>query len=275
MGQVGSSAKTPVVMSIAGSDSSAGAGIQADLKACSALGVYAATVITAVTAQNTLGVTAISPVPIDTVAAQIEAVFADLNVSAIKLGMLHSVGNVVCVARHLTAHENIPVVCDPVMMSTSGSALLSEEAVAALREELLPRVSIVTPNLVEAALLLDAEPATDEVAMIEQAEALLALSPNAVLLKGGHLTGVSATDVLVWRDGDNQRCEVFRTEKIESNNTHGTGCTLSSAIAALLVKGYAMNDAVSTAKEYVTHAIAHADQLHIGDGHGPLQHFYQ
>lgn len=261
---------TPIAVTVAGSDSGGGAGIQADIKTFSALGVYGASVIAALTAQNTLGVTAIHDVPADFVAAQIDAVFSDLAVGAVKIGMLSRPETITAVAEGLARWNQRAVVLDPVMVAASGDRLLSEDAVSTLREKLLPIAAIVTPNLPEAAVLLDMGVAEDEAAMLAQAEALLRLGPRAVLMKGGHARGEESVDLLVDEAG------VIRlpAPRIATRNTHGTGCTLSSAIAAGLARGATQSEAVRTAKDYVSRAIAVSDRLTIGKGHGPVHHFH-
>jgi hydroxymethylpyrimidine/phosphomethylpyrimidine kinase len=262
---------TPIAVTIAGSDSSGGAGIQADLKTFSALGVYGASVIAALTAQNTQGVTAIHEVPPDFVAAQMDAVFSDLAVGAVKIGMLGNAAVIAAVAAGLARHRQTNIVLDPVMVATSGARLLPPDAIAALRSTLLPRALVITPNLPEAAALLDVAVATDEAEMRRQADRLLALGANAVLMKGGHAEGAHSTDILVTRTS----ATPFVAPRIATRNTHGTGCTFSAAIAAGLAKGRGLADAVREAKEYVTAAIAAADRLTIGSGHGPLHHFHE
>jgi hydroxymethylpyrimidine/phosphomethylpyrimidine kinase len=262
--------KAPIALTIAGSDSSGGAGIQADLKTFSALGVYGASVITALTAQNTQGVRAIHPAPPEFVQAQIEAVAADLDVRAIKIGMLGKERIITTVADALRAWQGPPIVLDPVMVATSGDPLLDEGAEFALRSHLLPLADIVTPNLPEAARLLGAALATDEQMMVRQGELLLSLGPKAVIIKGGHGSGAEAVDLLL--DGTN--IVRLAADRIMTRNTHGTGCTLSSAIAANIARGMTMLDAVREAKIYLTNAIAHADELAIGHGAGPVHHFY-
>jgi hydroxymethylpyrimidine/phosphomethylpyrimidine kinase len=266
------SGTTPAALSIAGSDSSAGAGLQADLKTFSALGVYGATVVTAVTAQNTQGITSIHLVPGDTVAAQLDAVFSGLSIRAVKTGMLGSEGGVNATAAGLERWAgSIPVIVDPVMVSTSGSRLLARGAEKALAAKLIPLAALITPNLHEAAALLDAGPAQNESEMRRQAKRLLDLGPKAVLIKGGHLTGPEAVDLLY----DGSRFRSYAAPRIATKNTHGTGCTLSSAIAAFLVKGLPMEEAIAEAKAYLQGAIAQAAGLRIGPGAGPLWHFYR
>ena len=261
------------VLTIAGSDSGGGAGIQADLKTFAALGTYGACVITALTAQNTRTVTAIHDVPPDFVGAQLDAVFDDIRISAVKIGMLSRPEVIAVVADRLQHYGAERIVVDPVMVAKSGDRLLQPDAVAALREKLLPLASVITPNLPEAGVLLDREPPTDQASMVEAAAALRALGPRAVLLKGGHLEGDESIDVL--DDGDDSgKPEILSAPRIATANTHGTGCTLSAAIAALLGRGLPLRSAVARAKVYITAAIQAADQLDVGHGHGPVQHFH-
>ena len=261
---------TPIAVTIAGSDSSGGAGIQADLKTFSALGVYGASVVTALTAQNTLGVTGIHDVPPDFVTAQIDAVFSDLAVGAVKIGMLSQPNVIKAVAAGLQRYKQDKIVLDPVMVAASGDRLLAPEAVAVLREVLIPRALVLTPNLPEAAALLDAPPAQSETEMQAQGEKLLALGARAVLIKGGHGKGVESVDLLIEPNAVTR----LAAERIDTTNTHGTGCTLSSAIAAGLAKGLDLAEAVRQAKAYVTAAITASDTLSIGKGHGPVHHFH-
>jgi hydroxymethylpyrimidine/phosphomethylpyrimidine kinase len=261
---------TPIAVTIAGSDSGGGAGIQADLKTFSALGVYGASVIAALTAQNTRGVTGIHDVPAGFVGQQIDAVFSDLDVGAVKIGMLSQAPVIAAVAAGLERHGQRQVVLDPVMVATSGDRLLAPDAVEALRRDLIPRALVVTPNLPEAAALLDAPLARNEVEMHRQAERLLALGARAVLIKGGHEEGPESVDLLI----EPTRETRLAATRIATKNTHGTGCTLSSAIAAGLAKGLDLVSAVREAKDYVTAAIAAADRLTIGSGHGPVHHFH-
>jgi len=258
----------PRVLSIAGSDSGGGAGIQADLKTFSALGCYGMTAITAVTAQNTLGVTAIHGVPVDVLKAQICAVMDDIGVDALKIGMLHSPELVRVVAWAIDEYQIERVVLDPVMVATSGDRLIAEETVGVLVNELFHRVTLVTPNLDEAALLLGG--AISNIAALDDAAArLLALGARAVLLKGGHLPGDEVVDVLAMRGETLQR---LQSSRIASGNVHGTGCTLSSAIAAGLALGLSLPQAVAEARRYVLQAIAAGAQVRTGSGHGPLNH---
>lgn len=261
---------TAVALTIAGSDSSGGAGIEADLKTFSALGVYGACAITALTAQNTTGVLGIHDVPADFVAAQIDAVFADLEVGAVKIGMLANGAVAQAVAAALARRHARNVVLDPVLAATGGQTLLQGEAAAQL-SVLIAGARLVTPNLPEAAILLEVPVARDERAMGAQAQQLLARGAQAVLIKGGHLDGEESVDLLV----DARGTERFAARRVATNNTHGTGCTLAAAIAAGLAKGLALRQAVREAKLYVSGAIAAADRLAIGSGHGPLHHFYK
>lgn len=261
--------KTPIALTIAGSDSSGGAGIQADLKTFSALGVYGASAVTAVTAQNTRAVTAVQTLDPDTVAAQIHAVLADLSVGAVKIGMLFSSAVIETVAAALDAYDG-PIVLDPVMIAKSGDPLLKPDAVDALRTHLFPRATLLTPNRPEAAALLNTKPTDDPDTLCEQGRALQALGPAAVLMKGGHADGAVCTDWLVA-----DRVVRFDAPRIATGNTHGTGCTLSSAVAAGLACGLALPAAVKQAHAYLYGAIEAADRLHIGSGHGPVHHFYQ
>ena len=261
---------TAIAVTIAGSDSGGGAGIQADLKTFSALGVYGASVITALTAQNTRGVTGIHDVPPHFIALQIDAVFSDLKVNAVKIGMLSAPLAIATVVAGLERWSQTHVVLDPVMVATSGDRLIAPGAIDILKRDLIPRAMLITPNLPEAAMLLDAPVARTEAEMREQAERLLGIGAKAVLLKGGHAPLPEAIDLLV------TPAAVMRmtATKVDTENTHGTGCTLSSAIAAGLAKGQRLSEAVTDAKTYVTAAIEAADELEIGQGHGPVHHFH-
>ena len=262
---------TAIALTIAGSDSSGGAGIQADLKTFAALGVYGASAITALTAQNTQGVEAVLVVPPDFVARQIKVVARDLTIGAVKIGMLATSGIIETVAGALETLPGVPVVLDPVMVAASGDVLLDEDAIDTLRTVLLPRATLVTPNLPEAAKLLGEAEAKDERAMSEQATTLRRLGAKAVLIKGGHAEGDRAVDLLVDDEGE-LRLEAAR---VKTRNTHGTGCTLSSAVAAELAKGASLREAAARAKAYVSAAIAAADQIEIGQGRGPVHHFHR
>lgn len=261
---------SPIALTIAGSDSGGGAGIQADLKTFSALGVYGASALTALTAQNTQGVQALFDVAPDFVAAQIDSVLSDLAVSAIKIGMAARSAVIVAIGEALAAVPALPCVVDPVMVAQSGDRLLQAEAVAALKSRLIARATLVTPNLPEAAALLETREAASLDEMAAQARAILSLGPQAVLIKGGHGAGAESIDLLVNETGIRE----FSAPRLATRNTHGTGCTLSAAIAAELAKGAALVEAVGTAKRYVHAAIAAADRLNVGHGHGPTHHFH-
>jgi hydroxymethylpyrimidine/phosphomethylpyrimidine kinase len=261
---------TPVALTIAGSDSSGGAGIQADLKTFAALGVYGASVITALTAQNTSGVSGIHVVPADFVTAQIDAVFSDLQVDAVKIGMVAQLATIDAIVAGLTRWSPKHIVLDPVMVATSGDRLLATDAVDALRTKLIPLASLITPNLPEAAALLDEPVALSESAIEGQGKRLLAMGCRAVLIKGGHGQGPESIDYLI---GDNGTI-ALAAPRVATKNTHGTGCSLSSAIAAGLAKGEDMESAVRNAKSWVSAAIAAADRLTVGHGHGPIHHFH-
>jgi hydroxymethylpyrimidine/phosphomethylpyrimidine kinase len=258
------------VLSIAGSDSGGGAGIQADLKTFSALGCFGMTAITAITAQNTQGVRAIHGVPPDVLRAQIDAVVEDIGVDAVKIGMLATPGIVRVVADAIARHALPHVVLDPVMVATSGDALIEHETIAALVRELFPLAQVITPNLDEAALLLG-RPIDTVDALERAADELLALGARAVLLKGGHLSGDWVVDLLALPGGEHHRLESAR---IVTNNGHGTGCTLSSAIAAHLALGEPLVQAVRGARSYILGAIEAGAAVVTGHGHGPLNHGY-
>jgi hydroxymethylpyrimidine/phosphomethylpyrimidine kinase len=261
---------TPIAVTIAGSDSGGGAGIQADLKTFSALGVYGASVVTALTAQNTQGVQGIHDIPVVFIRQQMASVFADLPVTAVKIGMLSQARIIESVAAGLDQAAAPNVVLDPVMVATSGDRLLSIDAVEALRDILMPRALLVTPNLHEAAVLTGEAVASTEDQMQAQGEALLAKGAQAVLVKGGHGNGRQSVDLLVEAAGVTR----FAAPRIDTRNTHGTGCTLSAAIAAGLARGLHLHEAVGEAKAYLTAALGAADRLRIGHGAGPVHHFY-
>jgi hydroxymethylpyrimidine/phosphomethylpyrimidine kinase len=262
---------TPVALTIAGSDSSGGAGIQADLKTFAALGVYGASVITALTAQNTSGVTGIHLVPPDFVTAQMDAVFSDLNVKVVKIGMVAQLATIEAIAAGLKRWSPNHVVLDPVMVASSGDRLLAAEAVEALRTKLIPCASLITPNLPEAGALLDEPVAVSEADIERQGRRLLSMGCAAVLIKGGHGQGAESIDYLVRSGGT----VALTAPRIATKNTHGTGCSLSSAIAALLAKGEEMETAVRNAKTFISAAIAAADRFSVGHGHGPIHHFHR
>ncbi|EFI63748.1 bifunctional hydroxymethylpyrimidine kinase/phosphomethylpyrimidine kinase [Comamonas thiooxydans] len=261
------------VLSIAGSDSGGGAGIQADLKTCAALGCYGMTAITAITVQNTLGVTGIHGIPLDTVRGQIDAVVQDIGVDAVKIGMLATPDVVSVVADAIRRHGIRNVVLDPVMVATSGDRLIVPETAQALVQELFPLATVITPNLDEAALLLGRN--IDGIAALDAAVAdLLAMGAPAVLLKGGHLSGDLVMDVLGRQGrqaGDYLR---LQSQRIVTHNGHGTGCTLSSAIASFLAQGLALEAAVTEARSYILGAIEAGAEVYTGQGHGPLNHGY-
>jgi hydroxymethylpyrimidine/phosphomethylpyrimidine kinase len=261
----------PVALTIAGSDSSGGAGIQADLKTFAAFGVYGASVITALTAQNTRGVTGIHAVPAEFVTAQIDAVFSDLDIKAVKIGMVAQLATIDAIAAGLKRWSPHPVVLDPVMVATSGDRLLAAEAVEALRTKLVPHASLITPNLPEAAALLDGPLASSEAAIERQGQRLLAMGCRAVLIKGGHGQGAESIDYLFSGNGT----LALAAPRVATKNTHGTGCSLSSAIAAGLSKGDDIETAVRHAKLWINAAIAAADGLGVGHGHGPIHHFHK
>ncbi len=261
----------PIALTIAGSDSSGGAGIQADLKSFAALGVYGASVITALTAQNTRGVSGVHLVPPDFVIAQIDAVFADLDVRAVKIGMVGQLASIDAIAAGLMRWSPHHVVLDPVMVATSGASLLAAEAVAGLRSKLIPRATVITPNLPEAAALLDEAVAASEDAIERQGRRLLAMGCPAVLIKGGHGQGAESIDYLFTGNGT----IALAAPRIATDNTHGTGCSLSSAIAAGLARGDDLETAVRHAKTWISAAIAAADRLNVGHGDGPIHHFHR
>jgi hydroxymethylpyrimidine/phosphomethylpyrimidine kinase len=261
---------TRVALTIAGSDSGGGAGIQADLKTFSALGVFGTSAITALTAQNTEGVRAVEDISPDMIAAQIDAVCEDMDVGGVKIGMVSRIASIEAVAAALRRHHLRPVL-DPVMVATSGDRLLEAEAIGALRKRLLPLAALVTPNLPEAALLTDMPLAGSEDEMLAQAEAILQAGADAVLMKGGHGTGPESTDILF----DGRTVTRFPAPRIRTANTHGTGCTLSAAIAAGLTRGLPLTDAVGEAKAYLHGALEAGSELTIGRGRGPVHHFHR
>ncbi|WP_392339071.1 bifunctional hydroxymethylpyrimidine kinase/phosphomethylpyrimidine kinase [Moritella marina] len=262
---------TPIVLTIAGSDSGGGAGIQADIKAISATGSYACSAITAITAQNTQGVSAIFPIPLEHINNQLDAVFSDLNIVAVKVGMLADSEIIKVVAAKIKQYKPTFLVVDPVMVATSGDLLLQESAINTLKSELLPLADLITPNLPEGAALTGAALPTCEDDMGAMISALRQLNVKAVLLKGGHLEqDENSNDLLIFQD----HFELLTAKRINTHNTHGTGCTLSSAIASYLAQGDDLQQAVTLGKQYISSAIAHADELDIGSGHGPVNHFF-
>ncbi|OEF96180.1 bifunctional hydroxymethylpyrimidine kinase/phosphomethylpyrimidine kinase [Desulfuribacillus alkaliarsenatis] len=255
-------------LTIAGSDSSGGAGIQADLKAFSALGVYGMSVITAVTAQNTQGVTGVQEITPDMVAAQIDAIYTDINVDGVKIGMVSSAEIIKVIAERLHTYEADKVVIDTVMVSKSGCHLLKKEAKDSLKKHLLPRAYVVTPNIYEAEVLVDSKISNIE-EMKLAAKEIHQLGAKFVIVKGGHLDDETCADVLF--DGDEYH--LFNSKRINTQHTHGTGCTFSAALAAFLAQGYDVYESTSKAKEYITEAIRHS--FAVGKGVGPTHHFYK
>ena len=275
--------KYPIALTIAGSDSGGGAGIQADIKSFSANGVYGASVITAITAQNTVAVTAIHNVPVDIITAQLDAVFDDLNITCVKIGMLSKSETIKAVAavlkKHRAKNKNLTIVLDPVMVTTTGDPLIADDAVDTLKEVLLPLATLVTPNLHETARLINAKLPQSREEMVDQAQQILNMGVKAVLIKGGHGASNEAlkesTDLLLLADGSKFVEEWFTAKWVVTKNTHGTGCSLSSAITANLAKGETLSSAIQNAKTWLTGAIASADDLDVGKGSGPVHHFYQ
>ncbi|NVD08661.1 bifunctional hydroxymethylpyrimidine kinase/phosphomethylpyrimidine kinase [Vibrio sp. JPW-9-11-11] len=262
---------SPIVLTIAGSDSGGGAGIQADIKAISATGGYACSVITAITSQNTQGVRAIHPIPLEHVASQLAAVFEDLNVAAVKVGMLADASIIQVVAEQLAKYRPKFIVADPVMVATSGDLLLEHHAIECLKQQLVPLADLITPNLPEAAALLNVPIPNSEEEMGALVGMLRGLAAKAVLLKGGHLEqDPNSNDLLITPE----HYELVRARRIATSNTHGTGCTLSSAIASYVAQGHRLHKAVCLAKQYLTQALSHADELQVGQGHGPVAHFF-
>lgn len=265
------SSLVPIVLTIAGSDSGGGAGIQADIKAMSATGSFACSVITAITSQNTQGVSAIFPIPLEHVESQLDAVFTDLNIVAVKIGMLADANIIKVVANKIKQYQPKHLVIDPVMVATSGDLLLEHSAIDTLKHELIPLADIITPNLPEGAALTGKPVPTSEDEMSEMITVLRALGAKAVLLKGGHLEkDENSNDLLIMQDSS----ELISAKRFPTHNTHGTGCTLSSAIASYLGQEYDLPKAVYLAKQYISQAIAHADELDVGKGHGPVHHFF-
>jgi len=260
------------VLSIAGSDSGGGAGIQADLKTFAAMGCYGTTVITSLTAQNTTGVSAIYTVTPSFVLEQLSAVWTDIGADAVKIGMLHSPEIISAVAGFLKNCQAPNIVLDPVMIAKSGDRLLREEAAASLMDELFPLATVITPNLPEAAALLG-RPLEGSESMEQAARDLAKLGPAAVLIKGGHLENESCLDLLYERHKDKATC--FEALRVNTNNTHGTGCTLSAAIAAGLACGFSLSEAIGRAKDYLYGALIAGNSYRLGSGHGPVHHFWQ
>lgn len=261
-----------IALTIAGSDPSGGAGIQADLKTFSAFGIYGSSVITALTAQNTTGVTGIFKVPPEFIRAQFDAVTGDLNIAAVKTGMLADAATVTQVASLLSSAKPQALVVDPVMVATSGDRLLDQEAISLVRTKLVPLADIITPNIPEAAALLDVPNATTEPEMEDQARALLEFGCGAVLLKGGHRGNSDAADVLLIQQNNESRAHWFRLPHIATRNTHGTGCTLAAAITAGLAQGDDLVTAVQHAKRFVWAALKSGASQQVGTGNGPIDH---
>lgn len=258
-------------LTIAGSDSGGGAGIQADLKTFAALGCYGMSVITALTAQNTVAVKSIHPVPPEFIAEQIDAVMEDIGVDAVKIGMLHSTDVIETVAERLRHYNINTIVLDPVMVAQSGDKLLRDDAIEALKATLIPLATVITPNIPEASVLLG-HPVETAADMEAASRELGALGAAAVLLKGGHLKDEQSVDFLTIKDDDS--LHKFEAERIDTKNTHGTGCTLSSAIAGHLARDYSIFESVRRAKDYITNALRHGAEHELGQGHGPVHHFY-
>jgi len=259
--------KIPKAMTIAGSDSGGGAGVQADLKTFAALGVYGASTLTAITAQNTVAVTAVHEIPTDVITAQIDTVLTDIGADAVKTGMLSSSDIIECVCEALEVHGVQRLVVDPVMIAKSGDALLREDAIGSLRTRLLPLAMVVTPNIPEAEALTETTIVSDA-DVRRAAEAIVGMEARSVVVKGGHREG-PATDLFY----DGKEFKEFTAPRFDTVNTHGTGCTFASAVAAGLARGMVVTDAVALAKDYVTEGIRHS--FSIGQGHGPLNHFYR
>ncbi len=259
------------VLTIAGSDSGGGAGIQADIKAISACGGYAASAITAVTVQNTVGVESVFPLPLEVLEGQIVAVLSDIGADAIKIGMMHSAEVVEVVVRQLDRFGVRNVVLDPVMVATSGHRLIEQSAIESLKELLIPRARVITPNIPEAEILAGVT-ITDQSQLPALARTLSMGGTVSVLLKAGHLTEESLVDIFYNAESD----EIIElcSRRISTPNTHGTGCTLSSAFATMLARGMELNDAARAAKEYINEAIISGSQFEIGAGHGPVDHFF-
>ncbi len=258
------------VLTIAGSDSGGGAGIQADIKTISACGCYAASAITAITSQNTLGVVAVHALPVEVIESQIDAVLSDIGADAIKIGMLHSAEVVEVVCRAIDRYRPEFVIVDPVMVSTSGHRLIEESAIEMLRGELLPRATVITPNIPEAEILLGRS-ISSQAELPQAARDLLVAGSHSIFLKAGHLTEETLTDIFLGEDG------VFHelsSPRIYTQNTHGTGCSLSSALASFYARGFAPYDAAKAAKEYLTAALLSGSRYEIGGGHGPVDHLY-
>ena len=261
------------VLTIAGSDSGGGAGIQADIKAISACGCYASSAITAITVQNTLGVEAVHAVPLEIIEGQIEAVLSDIGADAVKIGMLHSGDVVRLVRKMLDRHEVKNVVLDPVMVSTSGHKLIEDEAIEALKKVLLPRARVITPNIPEAEILLGGVELKEQKELPDAAVRLSEMYGTSVLLKAGHLSEEKLVDIFF--DHESGKIHYLESGRVTTRNTHGTGCTLSSAFASMLAKGKSLESAAREAKDYINGAIVSGADYSIGHGFGPVNHFYE
>ncbi|WP_072822850.1 bifunctional hydroxymethylpyrimidine kinase/phosphomethylpyrimidine kinase [Modicisalibacter ilicicola] len=264
------SSAVPNVLTIAGSDPSGGAGIQADLKTFSALGAYGTSVITALTAQNTRGVSAVHAVPPDFIAAQLDALLDDVDVAAAKIGMVASREVALVIREALEKRRPRWIVLDPVMVAKSGDVLVDEAGIRAVREELVPLADLITPNLPEAAVLLDGPAAETPTAMEALVPGLLGLGTHHVLIKGGHLRGEHCHDLLA----SSEERQWIEGKRVATDNLHGTGCTLSSAITAYLARGRSLNEAVRQAKAWLGQALHASERLSVGRGHGPVHHFH-
>lgn len=262
--------KYPSVLTIAGFDGSGGAGIQADIKTISALGCYATSVLTALPVQNTKGVRNIYPIPVTAVAEQIEAIFEDIIPDAIKIGMVHTSELVEIIVKTLAKYKKVPIVFDPVMVATSGHRLIEEETINTIIEKLFPMAEVITPNMDEAAILAHMEVKTLEQMRIAGDE-IKKLGCNTILLKGGHQETDKITSLFIGENGINH---AYETAKLDTNNTHGSGCTLSSAIASYIAQGKNLYDAVTLAQQYVYDAINYGKDVKTGNGNGPLNHFF-
>lgn len=264
--------KYPRVLTIAGSDSGGGAGIQADIKAISATGSYAASAITAITVQNTVGVEAVHPVPVEILSGQISAVISDIGVDAVKIGMLHSPEVVRAVRDRLVEFGVKNIVLDPVMVATSGHRLIEDSAIEVLVSELVPMARVITPNVPEAEILAG-EKINSQADLPSIARKLSCGGKVSVLMKAGHLTEDELVDVFY--NAEEDHCIELKSKRLFTPNTHGTGCTLSSAFASFLAQGYSLDDAARAAKDYITNAIASGAEYEIGHGHGPVNHFFK
>lgn len=261
----------PVVLCIAGSDSCSGAGLQADIKSVSANGAYAATVTTALTAQNTIGVQAIHSIPVNFIEAQLSSIFTDINVQAIKIGMLYKSSIVNTVAKYLKSQANIPVILDPVMVAQTGDQLIEEKTISTIKSQLLPQTTLLTPNIPEA-VILSSQKIYDKTSMQQAAKTISEKHHVNTLIKGGHLRYGDAIDYLYLFK--QKQFVTFKHTRINTENNHGTGCTLSSAIAAYIAQGYSIESAIEKAKSYIHQALLTGQDYILGKGHGPVNHFF-